>query len=558
MSSAEFWKNHVTVSIPFFRCHPFIRQAVESILNQSHEELTLVVVNDGDPRPPWKQLSDIDDPRLIRFDLANNQGKFFADSLVLEATPAPFFLIQDADDWSEPQRIQILLETLKAEDADAVFSAYHLHAPTTERSFPWRTVSLHRLNEPPGQENFYRVNYHGLYRGQTLKELGGFYAGFRMSYDIFLVGLLRLTGKISYVNLPLYNYRVRPDSLSHDHATGLGSETRQKTKTKLDRLYQQVFRFYSLYHSGVIPQKVFRQLTRLLLDQEIPVAQRLQMNEEVTRLRRSFQNRLSEIIPNRSEAQTAGITPRISLGKVDEEKTQESKRNKPQNLPLISCIMPTSHRSHFVTQSLAYFLRQTYPNKELIIVDDTPASLALPVNTDSRIRYYRLNTPLSLGDKRNYAIEQSRGEIILHWDDDDWHHPHRLQIQAEALLKNQAEISGLSSLLFFDIQTGKLWRYTFPSATAKWFAGGSLAYWKYVWEYKPFPSTSRGEDTFFLQKLQHLRFASFNNDKIYIAIIHPGNTSPKSLGSPTWMPWPHDDFFQLVGQDGDFYRKLAL
>jgi len=39
--------------------------------------------------------------------------------------------------------------------------------------------------------------------------------------------------------------------------------------------------------------------------------------------------------------------------------------------PLISCIMPTRDRRAFALQAVRYFLRQDYPQVELIIVDDS-------------------------------------------------------------------------------------------------------------------------------------------------------------------------------------------
>src|SRR5262245_35812210 len=87
----------VTVSIPYFRCKPYICRAVESILEQTYHHLTVVVVNDGDPEPPWDQLAHIDDPRLVRFNLAANYGRYFVDAVVLNATPDLYFVVQDAD-----------------------------------------------------------------------------------------------------------------------------------------------------------------------------------------------------------------------------------------------------------------------------------------------------------------------------------------------------------------------------------------------------------------------------------------------------------------------------
>src|SRR5258708_37994907 len=92
----------------------------------------------------------------------------------------------------------------------------------------------------------------------------------------------------------------------------------------------------------------------------------------------------------------------------------------------VSCIMPTANRRHFVPQAIHYFLRQDYPNRELIVVDDGADSVADLIPVDERIRYIRLKQRATVGAKRNIACEAARGEVIAHWDDADCQAPHRL------------------------------------------------------------------------------------------------------------------------------------
>src|SRR5207245_3871142 len=103
----------VVACIPYFRCEEYVKQAVCSLLAQTHKDIVVVVINDGDlETPPWPELSDITDPRLVRFDLAVNYGPYFALEICLRATKSPYFLIQDADDWSDLYRVEKLLYTL--------------------------------------------------------------------------------------------------------------------------------------------------------------------------------------------------------------------------------------------------------------------------------------------------------------------------------------------------------------------------------------------------------------------------------------------------------------
>ena len=121
----KFSAASVAVSIPYYRCKSSIRRAVESILGQTYTQLRVIVVNDGDPDPPWDALADIRDPRLVCFDLPVNRRRYFAYAVVLNAISEPYFLIQDADDWSEPDRLARRMQALHEQRADAAVSSFY-------------------------------------------------------------------------------------------------------------------------------------------------------------------------------------------------------------------------------------------------------------------------------------------------------------------------------------------------------------------------------------------------------------------------------------------------
>ncbi len=95
------------------------------------------------------------------------------------------------------------------------------------------------------------------------------------------------------------------------------------------------------------------------------------------------------------------------------------------NGPLVSCIMPTFGRPDYVAESIQMFLRQDYAAKELIVLNDCPGQILCGEFPNVRI----INSPErwhSLGEKRNAAIEMSRGLYLAVWDDDDIYFPWRL------------------------------------------------------------------------------------------------------------------------------------
>jgi glycosyltransferase involved in cell wall biosynthesis len=255
VSPANQDDDHVTVSIAYYKCANTLRPAVESILNQTHPSLTLVVVNDGD-EPPWNLLADINDPRLVCFDLQRNRGPYFAHAVALNATPDPYLLIQDADDWSEPHRLETLLHHIRTDGTAAAISALQYHDHKGQESTIYFTKFQAR-KRPSTARKMAGVSHHGLFRTDSLKAVGGYYAGFRIVYDSFLVNLLVLTGGVSFVNEPLYHYYYRKDSLMNAPKTRGRSKANRQVVRQLEQMYNQAYRAYKQYSARHIGYGLF-------------------------------------------------------------------------------------------------------------------------------------------------------------------------------------------------------------------------------------------------------------------------------------------------------------
>lgn len=221
--------------------------------------------------------------------------------------------------------------------------------------------------------------------------------------------------------------------------------------------------------------------------------------------------------------------------------------------PLVSCIMPTCERRRFVPQAIRYFLRQDYDSKELIIVDDGREPIKDLVPEDERIRYVRLPGGHTLGAKRNLACDYARGQIIAHWDDDDWYAPHRLSYQVAALLSEEADVCGLNNLLYYDIETRQGWLYLYPSDRKLWLAGNTLCYWRAFWETNHFANIDVGEDACFMWTQRPKRVALLEDRTFFVGIIHTHNISPKETASECWQSSPVEEIRQVVGEDWSFY-----
>lgn len=224
--------------------------------------------------------------------------------------------------------------------------------------------------------------------------------------------------------------------------------------------------------------------------------------------------------------------------------------------PLVSCIMPTRNRRAFVGQAIWYFLRQDYPYKELIIVDDGEDAVGDLVPRDERIHYMHLAARRPVGAKRNLACEMSQGELIAHWDDDDWMSPYRLSVQVEELCAAGADVCGARDLLHYRIDSGDAWLYRYPPVERPWVAGCTLLYRRSAWAAHHFPEIDIGEDSAFVWQLAPERVHAIPDMSLYIALIHKRNTGAKMLSDPRWERRPLAEVSRLLVHDRDYYVAL--
>lgn len=234
--------------------------------------------------------------------------------------------------------------------------------------------------------------------------------------------------------------------------------------------------------------------------------------------------------------------------------------SRPPRRTLVSCVMPTHNRRAFVPQAIRYFLRQDLTDSELIVVDDGTDPVADLIPDDPRIRYVGLPERHTIGQKRNIGCAQAWGEIIVHWDDDDWMASWRLRYQVDALMRQEVDqdvdVSGLRSLWFCHIPEGRAWRYEYPPDRQPWVADATFCYRRSLWERHPFADTSYGIDTGYLWQSPAKRVGVLDDPSFYVALVHEANTSRKDTADAWWHPCPAGDVASLMGDDWAFYEDV--
>lgn len=127
--------------------------------------------------------------------------------------------------------------------------------------------------------------------------------------------------------------------------------------------------------------------------------------------------------------------------------------------PLVSVCIPAYNCEKYIQQTLSCLCAQTYPNLELIVVNDGSPdhTLALAQRViDNRLRI--INIPNSGSAKaRNIAYQHAKGEYIIFFDADDYIQPDFISRQIDQLNNrtNVVVLSGWGRFYNDDLSTFK-------------------------------------------------------------------------------------------------------
>lgn len=248
-----------------FRTPPrLLERAIKSILTQTHQDLRLIVVNDGGPPLPI----EFNDRRLIVLNLRENYGQYFCQDVVITAfreAPHALWKMHDSDDWSDPEALASLVALA---ESGAVFAPFFVHSRdgrTRIRTPNIASLSAQReqVDRPKVRRAAYSLQrvgvrvpsrlWHpwrsgaswlsGIFRISRVLKAGGLHPEFRVAYDNYFVRMVAHTGPVTIQDKATYHYdRTRSHlSLSGSRSTGPGSRLRIESMERRIQIDREAF-----------------------------------------------------------------------------------------------------------------------------------------------------------------------------------------------------------------------------------------------------------------------------------------------------------------------------
>lgn len=211
----------VSVLVPVYNTSTYLSQCIDSILNQSFQDLEIILVNDASTDGSLsvcKKYAEID-KRIILIDKKRNEGVEKARFSALKIAKGDYFCFVDSDDWLEKDAIAVMYE--KALQTNADYVEIGMRRVMDRHKFIKREIisSVTGLAQQPELFEKYYLSFFGvnilavnvwgkLYRSQAVKPFVPVPSQLRMGEDLYfnlcIFPHLQSVYIDSYVG---YNYR---------------------------------------------------------------------------------------------------------------------------------------------------------------------------------------------------------------------------------------------------------------------------------------------------------------------------------------------------------------
>lgn len=113
----------IDVLLATYNGEKYLKQQIESILNQTYKNIHLIISDDKSQDNTRKILEQYQkqDDRITVYFQEQNQGYIKNFEFLLKKVESNYYMLSDQDDVWLPEKIEKSIETLKKEDADLVF-----------------------------------------------------------------------------------------------------------------------------------------------------------------------------------------------------------------------------------------------------------------------------------------------------------------------------------------------------------------------------------------------------------------------------------------------------
>ena len=231
----------ISVIVPIYNVENYLRQCLDSILEQTFHNLEIILVNDGSTDGSGQICQEYlkKDSRITYFEKENG-GLSDARNYGIERAQGEYLTFIDSDDWVDSVYLEVLYTTLLEEGADITVSTYKqfnikdncFYFHIFQRGYDKKTFTgqelIDNLQVLSSFDHSYVSSSNKLVKSRQLKTIR-YNEKTTLGEDMeFWYKLYLISDKIVYVNKDNYIYRTSSDEYKHFELEKIRSDIQQR------------------------------------------------------------------------------------------------------------------------------------------------------------------------------------------------------------------------------------------------------------------------------------------------------------------------------------------
>lgn len=259
---------NVSVIIPCYNHQEYIGDAIRSVLDQTHEQFELIVIDDASEDNSWDEIKSFSDKRIRASRLPANHGAYFAQNKGLELAQYEFIAILNSDDKYLPNRLHSCLETIQEQRADMVGSSIQLIDSTGQIIYKhWWIDYFTKIYGILLEDNdwlstmfagnLFMTSSNFFFRRSILEKLSGFNDFIYVPDYEFLLRTIFLDYKFSWIETPLLQYRIHSSNTIYSNAIEANKESSKLIRQFLPRVSSKNKSISKILHNASLQLTLF-------------------------------------------------------------------------------------------------------------------------------------------------------------------------------------------------------------------------------------------------------------------------------------------------------------
>lgn len=209
----------ISVIVPVYKVEPYLRQCVDSILDQTYANLEVILVDDGSPDSCGAICDEyaVKD-RRVKVIHKGNGGLSDARNVGLNAAAGDYITFVDSDDWLDKFAVGIMYQTMIETKADLVIGKHDRIEDETGECLwqPERAEAVKLMSSEDAMRQMFQTGcaaWARLYK-KDIHSGVTFPVGEINEDEAIVLRLLERCGKVAEISRVVYHYRCRPESIT--------------------------------------------------------------------------------------------------------------------------------------------------------------------------------------------------------------------------------------------------------------------------------------------------------------------------------------------------------